>query len=105
MRILFDQGTPAPLRFALTGHHVSTAYELGWSQLRNGDLLNAAEESFDVLITTDHNLRDQQNSTGRRLAILTLGTTSWPKLQRHLPKIVAAIDKLRPGDFVDLSFS
>ncbi|HVT02710.1 MAG TPA: hypothetical protein VHL58_04960 [Thermoanaerobaculia bacterium] len=71
MRILFDQGTPAPLRDALTGHTVSTAYELGWAQLGNGDLLNAAEASFDALITTDRNLRHQQNPSGRRLAILS----------------------------------
>lgn len=57
MRVLFDQGTPAPLRHALTGHDVSTAYELGWAQLSNGDLLSAAEGSFDALITTDRNLR------------------------------------------------
>lgn len=105
MRILFDQGTPAPLRHALTGHTVSTAYELGWAQLGNGDLLKAAEASFDALITTDRNLRQQQNLSGRRLAILTLWTTSWPSLQRHLPRVAAAINGLRPGDFVELSFS
>lgn len=47
MRILFDQGVPAPLRHAFTGHTVSTAYEMGWAQLDNGDLLNAAEASFE----------------------------------------------------------
>ncbi|HXA16359.1 MAG TPA: DUF5615 family PIN-like protein [Thermoanaerobaculia bacterium] len=96
MRILFDQGTPAPLRKALAGHDVATAYEMGWAQLTNGDLLNKAEASFAVFITTDGNLRYQQNLSGRKLAILTLWTTSWPKLQRHLPKITAAVDELRP---------
>jgi hypothetical protein len=43
MKILFDQGTPAPLRRALTDHAVSTAYEMGWAQLDNGALLKAAE--------------------------------------------------------------
>ena len=105
MKILFDQGTPAPLRHALTGHTVCTAFELGWAQLGNGDLLIAAEASFDVLVTTDRNLRHQQNLSGRRLAILTLWTTSWPKIQRHLPKVAAAINGLLPGDFVELSFS
>lgn len=105
MRILFDQGTPAPLRHALTGHDVSTAYEMGWAQLTNGDLLNAAEAGFDAFVTTDHSLPHQQNLSGRRLAILTLWTTSWPKLQRHLPKIVSAIDELGAGDFVEVSFS
>jgi len=81
MRILFDQGVPAPLRHACTGHTVSTAYEMGWAQLNNGELPNAAEASFDALITTDQNLRYQQELTGRLLAILVLPTTSWPKVQ------------------------
>jgi hypothetical protein len=76
MRIVFDQGTPAPLRRALTGHAVATAFELGWSGLANGDLLREAEAQFDLLITTDQSLRYQQNLAGRRLAILVLPTTS-----------------------------
>ena len=53
MRVLFDQGTPAPRRLFLTGHEVATAHELGWSHLKNGELLSAAEASFDIFITTD----------------------------------------------------
>src|SRR6266478_1981469 len=102
MKILFDQGTPAPLRNVLTGHRVATAYEMDWAQLRNGELLSAAETQFDALITTDQSLRYQQNLSGRRLAILTLPTTSWPKLQRYVAKIAKAVDDLRPGDFVEL---
>ncbi len=105
MRILFDQGTPAPLRKALPDHDVATAHEMGWSQLTNGNLLKEAEASFDAFVTTDQSLQYQQNLAGRRLAILTLWTTSWPKLQRHLPEIVSAIGKLNDGDFVELNFS
>jgi hypothetical protein len=61
MKILFDQGTPAPLRHTLAGHAVSTAYEMGWARLENGDLLDVAESSFDAFVTTDPNLRHQQN--------------------------------------------
>lgn len=104
MRILFDQGVPAPLRHAFTGHTVSTAYEMGWAQLNNGELLNASEASFDALITTDQNLRYQQELAGRRLAILVLPTTSWPKVQAQLARVAAAVDALRPGDFVELDF-
>lgn len=57
MRVLFDQGTPVPLRHALTAHVVSTAYEMRWSALSNGDLLNAAKGQFDAFVTTDQNLR------------------------------------------------
>jgi predicted nuclease of predicted toxin-antitoxin system len=100
MRILFDQGTPAPLRHALTEHVVVTAHELGWSELDNGELLAAMEAEFDVLVTTDQNLQHQQRLAGRRLAILILPTTSWPVLQTHESQIAAAINTLRPGDVV-----
>jgi len=66
MRILFDQGTPVPLRNALIGHKVLTVFELGWHHLGNGDLLNAAEDAgFEVLVTTDQRLKYQQNLSHR----------------------------------------
>jgi len=104
MKILFDHGTPAPLRRQLPGHEISTAYEMGWAKLNNGDLLAAAEKSFDAFITTDQNLRYQQNLTGRRLAILVLPTTSWPEIQKHTKKIFDVVIALKPGDFVELDF-
>ncbi|MEA2977619.1 MAG: hypothetical protein QOF19_3139 [Alphaproteobacteria bacterium] len=104
MKILFDHGTPAPLRHALTGHTVSTAYEMTWTELNNGALLAAAETRFDALITTDRNLRHQQNLSGRRLAILVLPTTSWPKIRDHEAQVVAAVNALRAGDVVELKF-
>jgi hypothetical protein len=85
MRVLFDQGTPLPLRQYLPAHVVSTAYEMGWSSLENGELLDAAELQFEVFVTTDRNLRYQQNLTGRKLAILVLPCASWPKLRGHVP--------------------
>jgi hypothetical protein len=104
MKILFDHGTPAPLRRSLAGREISTAYEMGWAKLSNGDLLAAAEKTFDAFITTDQNLRYQQNLTGRRLAILVLPTTSWPEIQKHTGKISDALNALKPGDFIELSF-
>jgi predicted nuclease of predicted toxin-antitoxin system len=104
MRILFDHGVPAPLRRALTDHSVSTAYEMGWTELDNGALLEAAESDFDALVTTDRNLRYQQNLSGRRLAILVLPTTSWPKIQTHEAQVATAVNALHRGDVVDLNF-
>ena len=104
MKILFDHGTPAPLRRQLAGHEISTAYEMGWATLSNGDLLAAVEKTFDVFITTDRNLRYQQNLAGRRLAILVLPTTSWPEIQRHLNKVSDAVNALKPSDFIELQF-
>jgi hypothetical protein len=102
VRILFDQGTPLPLRDALAAHEVRTAYELGWSTMRNGELLAKAERQFELLVTTDRNLRFQQNLQGRRLAVLVLPTTSWPVLRGRVAEIVAVLNALRPGEFRQL---
>lgn len=61
MRILFDEGTPAPLKQYLTGHEIQTVFEVGWSNCTNGGLLALAEASFDLLITTDQQIKYQQN--------------------------------------------
>jgi predicted nuclease of predicted toxin-antitoxin system len=102
VKILFDQGTPAPLRRELPKHTITTAFEKGWATLTNGDLLAKAEHEFDLLITTDQNLQYQQNLAGRRIAILVLPTTSWPKIQSHTAEIAAAADRMKPGDYVAL---
>lgn len=103
MRILFDQGVPVPLRRYLTDHSVDTAYERGWSRLSNGDLLDAAEQAgFELLVTTDQNLRYQQNLASRNLAVLALFSTSWPRLQARIDDIRAAIEEVRPGDYRQL---
>ncbi|HWB54956.1 MAG TPA: hypothetical protein VG722_12210 [Tepidisphaeraceae bacterium] len=101
MKILFDQGTPVPLRHRLK---VSTAFEMGWANLSNGDLLTAAESLFDLLITTDQNLRYQQNLTARHLAILVLGTTSWPRIRQRIGEINALVEDTQHGAYVELPF-
>ena len=103
MYILFDQGTPAPLRSLLLGHQAVTAHECGWGQLENGDLLSAAEaDGFEALITTDQNLKYQQNLSGRIIAILVLSTTNWPRIKASGQLVVAAVQQLTPGAFVEL---
>lgn len=99
MKVLFDQGTPAPLRSYLIGHDVATAYELGWSDLKNGELLTIAEGKFDLFITTDRNLRYQQNLVGRKLAILVLPTTSWLKLQKNTADILSSLNQMQGGEY------
>jgi hypothetical protein len=104
VRILFDQGTPVPLRSLLAEHGVSTAFELGWATLSNGDLLAVAEGQFDVLITTDRNLRHQQNLSGRQLAVLVLATTSWRRMEAHRDEIVRAVASMVPGEYRELAW-
>ena len=101
---MFDQGTPVPLRATFAAHQVATAHEMGWGNLDNGDLLREAEAQFDAFVTTDKNLRYQQNVSGRKLAILVLPTTSWPTIQKHLAEVSTAVDALRPGEFRELEF-
>lgn len=103
MKILFDQGTPAPLRRALVGHFVETAYERGWSGLQNGELIAAAETAqFEVLVTTDTNLKYQQNLATRTLSIVVLLTTSWPRIQNSVPVVLAAVGGAVPGGYVEV---
>jgi hypothetical protein len=101
MHILFDQGTPVPLRAFLAGHTVKTAAEQGWSTLSNGKLLDAAESAgFEMLVTTDKNLQDQQNLRARRIAIVVIGNAQWPVLKLHVQLVVDAIDSAKPGTYV-----
>jgi hypothetical protein len=103
MKILFDQGTPAPLRHALVGHVVSTAYDKGWSSLDNGALRRAAEgDGFDVMITTDQSLRHEQNLSTMRMAIVVLPTTSWPRIQRHAKIVLDVVNAIKPSEIVDV---
>lgn len=103
MRILSDQGTPVPLREAPPRHDVSTAYERGWSKLKNGGLLDAAErEGFEVFITTDSRLRYQQNLAARRTVVVCLFPTSWPRIKRIAHSIAEAIAAGSPGSYVGL---
>jgi len=104
MKILFDQGTPAPLRSVLLDYHVKTAFECGWDRLENGALLAAAEsDGFEVFVTTDQNLQYQQNLTQRRIAIVVLTTANWPRLHPHAQLVVSALQGIAPGAFVEIS--
>ncbi len=104
MRVLFDQGTPVPLRHALLGHSVSTAYELGWATLKNGELLRSAEEKgFEVLVTTDTNLKYQQNLAARQIAVVVLTTTSWPRIRSDVESVSSAVNSASKGSYVEVS--
>ena len=103
MRIIFDQATPVPIRPYLERHTVRTAAQQGWDKLRNGDLLTAAEEAgFDLLLTTDKNIRYQQNLAGRKIAIVVLGQQQWPRLRPHIQRVVEAVNAATPGSFAEV---
>lgn len=103
MRVLFDHNLPHKLRTSLATlgkHEFVTAPYKGWGDLKNGELLRIAEESgIEVLVTGDQSLLNEQNLTGRRLAIVALSANNWPIVKNYLPQILAAIDSAVPGSF------
>jgi len=103
MRVLFDNGTPRGVAAALLEHTVEEARAHGWDTLRNGELLDAAEYAgFDVLVTTDRNIRYQQNLTGRKIAIVVLEKGRWRLIKQRLPHIAAAVAAATPGSFAEV---
>ena len=102
MRVLLN-GTPRGLANALVGHTVEEARSRGWDTLGNGELLAAAEiAGFAVFVTTDRNLRYQQNLAGRTIAIVILGNGRWRLIRGKLPEIAAAVDAATPGSVVEV---
>jgi hypothetical protein len=103
MLILFDHGTPAPLTSFLTGHIVKKTKELGWDTLNNGELLKVAEEAaFEIFLTTDKNIRYQQNLADRVIAIVVLSNSRWPVVRLHVDRVVAAIAAATPGTYTEV---
>ena len=103
MKILFDQGTPVPLRQHLAGHSVDTASEKGWSDLDNGDPIDlAAQEGYEVFVTTDQGMRYQQNLAAKRLAIVVLLSTAWPEIQHQIEEIRTVVIEIQPGELQEV---
>lgn len=107
LRILFDENVPVGVRRFLVKHEVRTVVEMnGPPQLENGELLRAAETAaFDVLVTSDQNIRYRQNLTGRKLALLVLGSNIWPIIRNYGDAITAGVDGATPGSyhFIEIS--
>jgi hypothetical protein len=103
MIVLFDQGTPVPIARLLPSHTVRTASQEGWATLGNGELLTTAEAAgFDVFVTTDKNLRYQQNLSTRRIAIVVVKYAQWPGLEPHVALVAAAVDAATPGSYTEV---
>ena len=98
MKILFDHGTPAPLRRHLAEHSVDRSAERGWELLENGELIRRAEEEgYEVIVTTDQNMRYQQNLTGSRLSLVVLMATAWPRVRHRTKEIRVAVEEVQRG--------
>ena len=103
MLILFDNNVPRGLARALASQTVVEARERGWHLLKNGDLLKAAEDAaFDVFITSDKNIRYQQNLINRKLAMVVLNQGRWRLVRQRLGAIAAAVDAAVPGSYTEV---
>lgn len=103
MLILFDNGTPRGLARFLSGHSVEEARSRGWEELSNGELIEAAEHAgFDLMLTTDKNIRYQQNLAGRRIALVVLQHSQWPMVKLVATKIAAAVESAKPGTYTEV---
>ena len=105
MRVLIDECAPNALKhFLKHGHECRTVQEMGWSGKQNGDLLQLAESTFDVLITLDTNLRYQQNLTQRKIAIVMIRAHSnrLTEIGRLFPLCAETLKTIQPGEFIEV---
>lgn len=99
MKILLDECVPWPMHRLLAGHECRTAQQEGWGGIKNGQLLQQAEGKFDLFITSDQNLRYQQNLSGRTVSILELSTNKLRRIETAADLIRKAIAAIQPGEF------
>ena len=108
MRILLDECVPRPLKRQLTDYEVQTVVEMGWSGKKNGELLQLMlQESFTILLTTDQNLRYQQNLQQAGVAIVVLVALSnrLPDLVPLIPEVRNVLGMIAPSEVIEVSDS
>ena len=98
MRILLDESLPIELRDELPQHAVSSVQEMGWSALKNGELLRRAADQFDVFVTADQNLQYQQNLQTLPIAgaVLVAKSKRIQSLKALAPGLLSALVSLEP---------
>ena len=106
MQILLDENVPQKLRLLIEGHSVVTTAFRGWSGLKNGDLIDVAENAgIELLITADQEIQYQQNLISRKIGLLVLNTNNWIVIESHVTEIVAAIKTAAPGRCIRLELT
>lgn len=105
MRILLDECVPRPLKRELADCDIRTVVEMGWSGKKNGELLQLmSREGFTTLLTTDQNLRYQQNlqQTGVAVVVLMARSNRLPDLLPLVPEVRNILNTLAPGDVIEI---
>lgn len=105
MRVLPDSCVPRRLANDPAQHEVTTAARMGWADLDDGPLLDAMAQHFDILVSVDKSLPKQQNLAGRPFAIVILRGKSnrLADLRPLIPKLLAAISEVRPGEVREIA--
>ena|ERR1022692_133588 len=105
MRLLIDECVDERLRLLFSPYDCQTARFANLAGLKNGRLLEAAEDAgFDVLITVDQNIPDQQNLTGRKISlVIPCGPTNRLRdLTPLVPATISALSSIGRGDVVKI---
>jgi hypothetical protein len=99
VRVLLDECVDWRLLRDIVGHDVKTARQMGWSTIKNGELLALAAQQFDVFVTVDRNLSFQQNLVAVPLAVTVLRarTNRLADLRPLIPALLTALNSPRPG--------
>src|SRR4028119_236060 len=108
MRILLDECVPRPLKRELLDYEIRTVVEMGWSGKKNGELLRLmSEEGFTILLTTDQNLRYQQNLQQAGVAVVVLAASSnrLPDLLPLVPDTRNVLNTITPGEVIEVGGS
>jgi predicted nuclease of predicted toxin-antitoxin system len=105
VNILLDENLDWRLRRELIGHTVESVPLIGWAGLKNGALLAAAENRFEVLVTMDSNMVHQQNLPRFRIAVIALQARSnrLTDTRRLMPKVLAVLPSIQPGTLTIVS--
>jgi hypothetical protein len=100
--VLLDESVPRLIKIRLPQFAIKTMQEMGWTGIKNGDLIKHADDQFDAFITADKNLRYQQNLAERKLAVILLPTNRVPDVIALLPAIELSLKTAKPGAFVEI---
>jgi hypothetical protein len=96
--ILLDEGVPKIIQQRLPHLPISTVDQMGWRGTKNGKLLDLMNGIFTVLVTTDKNLRYQQNIEQRQIAVVILPTNKIPLVLLLLPQIEEMCVAIHAGE-------
>jgi len=104
-RLLLDESVPAGLKRLLLLFEVRTAPEMGWAGITNGRLLDLAEQAgFDIMVTSDTNIRFQNRLAGRRIALVVATTNHWDTIRADPAGLVSACDGATQGSYIVVRF-